>query len=142
MPAFVWNTRVRYADTDTSGRIHYTSLFRYFEAAEQEFLRAIRHAYSGQHSGQSGAEIGWPRVHAECDVSGPLVFDDEIGVEVSVSRLGNSSFELSFRILKEDREHAHGRVVIVCLDRKTQRSRPLPVEFAEALRSRMEPKEG
>lgn len=138
MPAFVWNTRVRYVDTDTSGRIHYTALFRYFEAAEQEFLRTIRHGYSGD----PGTEIGWPRVHAECDVSGPLVFDDEIGVEVSVSRLGNSSFELSFRILKEDRDHAHGRVVIVCLDRQTQRSRPLPVEFAEALRSRVEPREG
>jgi acyl-CoA thioester hydrolase len=137
MSAFVWNTRVRYVDTDTSGRIHYTALFRYFEAAEQEFLRTIRLAYSGD----PGTEIGWPRVHAECDVSGPLVFDDEIGVEVSVSRVGNSSMELAFRILKEGGEHAHGRVVIVCMDRRTQRSRPLPVEFAEGLRSRIEAKQ-
>jgi acyl-CoA thioester hydrolase len=138
MPAFVWNTRVRYVDTDTSGRIHYTALFRYFEAAEQEFLREIRHGYSGD----PATEIGWPRVHAECDVSGSLVFDDEIGVEVSVSRVGNTSMELSFRILKDDREHAHGRVVIVCMDRKTQRSRPLPADFADALRGQMEPKQG
>jgi YbgC/YbaW family acyl-CoA thioester hydrolase len=129
MAAFLWTTRVRYVDTDTSGRIHYTALFRYFEAAEQEFLRSIRHGYSGS----PNAELGWPRVHAECDVSGPLVFDDEITVEVTVGRVGNSSMELAFRILLEDSERARGRVVIVCMDRKTQRSRPLPAEFAEAL---------
>jgi acyl-CoA thioester hydrolase len=131
MAAFLWTTRVRYVDTDTSGRIHYTALFRYFEAAEQEFLRSVRHGYSGSRE----AEIGWPRVHAECDVSGPLVFDDEIQVEVTVARVGNSSMELAFRILAEGAERAKGRVVIVCMDRKTQRSRPLPTEFAEALRS-------
>ena len=138
MPAFVWNTRVRYVDTDTSGRIHYTSLFRYFEAAEQEFLRSIGQQYSGH----AGAETGWPRVHAECDVSGPLGFDDEIGVEVSVSRVGNSSMELAFRIVKGDSERARGRVVIVCMDRQTQRSRLLPEELVAALRNRMDLKQG
>jgi acyl-CoA thioester hydrolase len=133
MAAFLWTTRVRYVDTDASGRIHYTALFRFFEAAEQEFLRSLGHLYAGH----PGAELGWPRVHAECDISGPLVFDDEIQVEVTVTRVGSSSFELSFRTSLESSERARGRVVIVCIDRKTQRSRPLPAEFADALTSQI-----
>ena len=132
--AFSWTTRVRYIDTDTSGRIHYTALFRYFEAAESEFLRSLGHGYPGLAEG----EEGWPRVHAECDISGALIFDDEVTIEVSVARVGNSSMELSFRALKNAVECGKGRIVIVCMDRRTERSKPLPPAFAEALRGQME----
>jgi acyl-CoA thioester hydrolase len=133
MTPFVWSTRVRYVDTDTSGRIHYTSLFRYFEAAEQEFLRELGHRYPGHHA----SEAGWPRVHAECDISGALIFDDEIEVEVTVERVGNSSMTLAFRILKAAAECAKGRVVIVHMERRTGRPMPLPEKFAADLRARL-----
>lgn len=133
MAPFLWTTRVRFIDTDASGRIHYTALFRWFEAAEQDFLRGIRQQYSGD----PAAETGWPRVHAECDISGPLVFDDEVSIALSVSRVGNSSFELSCTASTDGFPRATGRIVIVCIDRRTQRSRPLPGEFAEALRGEM-----
>jgi acyl-CoA thioester hydrolase len=133
MAAFTWITRVRYVDTDTSGRIHYTALFRYFEAAEQEFLRWLGHSYPRIDAG----ETGWPRVHVECDISGALEFDDEIGVEVTVSSVGNSSMDLSYRILKDGTECSTGRVVVVCMDRRTQRSKRLPEAFAAALRGQM-----
>ena len=31
---FRFETRIRFIDTDASGRIHYTAMFRYFESAE------------------------------------------------------------------------------------------------------------
>ena len=133
--AFTWTTRVRYIDTDTSGRIHYTAMFRYFEAAETEFLRTLGHGYPGL----SEAEHGWPRVHAECDISGALVFDDEVTIEVSVARVGNSSMELFYRAVKDAAECAKGRIVIVCMDRRTGRSKPIGPAFADALRAQMEP---
>jgi acyl-CoA thioester hydrolase len=134
MAPFLWTTRVRFVDTDASGRIHYTALFRWFEAAEQDFLRGIRQQYSGDPS----AETGWPRVHAECDISGPLAFDDEVSIALSVGRVGNSSFELSYTASTHGIQRATGRIVIVCIDRRTQRSRTLPAEFAEALRGKMQ----
>lgn len=36
---FRWSTRILVIDTDASRRIHFTSLFRYSEAAETEFFR-------------------------------------------------------------------------------------------------------
>jgi len=39
---FRYETRIRFVDTDASGRIHYTSLFKFFEAAETELFRTFR----------------------------------------------------------------------------------------------------
>jgi len=127
---FLWTGRVRYVDTDASQRIHYTALFRFFEAAEHEFLREIGHFYDDPNA-------VWPRVHAECDISGALVFDDEISIEVRVNRVGNSSWELGFRALKSDVECGKGKVVIVCMDPASRKAKPLPPAFAEALRKRL-----
>ncbi len=55
--AFVHASRVRFVDTDASGRIHYTAMLRHFEAAESEFFQASGLRYEEvQNSG-----LGWPR---------------------------------------------------------------------------------
>jgi YbgC/YbaW family acyl-CoA thioester hydrolase len=132
MPAFLWTTRVRFVDTDASQRIHYTALFRFFEAAEHEFFRDLETGYPEM----SDRALAWPRVHAECDISGALVFDDEIQIEVAVERVGTTSFALRFRALKSGVECGTGTIVIVCMNVAAQKSQPLPTVFAEALRSR------
>ncbi len=131
--SFSWPARIRFSDTDASGRIHYSSLFRHFEAAEEEFLRSFGAEYA-----QIGrADCAWPRVHAECDISGPLRHDDAVETEVSVDRVGNSSFTLAYRMRNTGVECATGRVVIVCMDVATQKSRPIPEALAAALRNRI-----
>ncbi|MCS7027050.1 MAG: acyl-CoA thioesterase [Bryobacteraceae bacterium] len=126
-----WRTRVRFVDTDASGRIHYTAMFRYFEAAEQEFLRALGVSFSAD----PYRDLGFPRVHVECDFSAPVRFDDEVEIEVSVARVGASSFTLAFVASVMDRPAAKGKVTIVCVDKDTQRSSPVPEHLAAALRA-------
>lgn len=123
---FRWTTRILFIDTDASGRIHYTSLFRYFEAAELEFFRSIGVLH--EHAGTS-----FPRVHAECDYRTAIRFDDEVVLEVSVGRLGRSSVQLKFRVLTGEVEAACGNVVIACMDRETQRATPIPQSVREKL---------
>src|SRR5579864_3767829 len=117
MPTFHWESRIRFVDTDASGRIHYTALLRHFEAAEFEFLRAIGCAYSS-----FGAEgVGFPRVHVECDYLAALRCDDLISTAVSVDRVGDTSFTLAFAVSVEGRAAAKGKITIVCTDQATQR---------------------
>lgn len=123
---FRWTTRILFIDTDASCRIHYTSLFRYFEAAELEFFRSIGVLHSHP-------AIAFPRVHVECDYSGAIVYDDLLVFEVSIGRMGNTSIQLNFRVYKDDAEAAKGKVVIAGMDRKTQRATPLPPEIREKL---------
>jgi acyl-CoA thioester hydrolase len=129
---FRWTARILFIDTDASGRIHYTSLFRCFEAAEIEFFRSIGVLH--KHHG-----IAFPRVHVECDYRGAIFYDDELTFEVSVGRIGNSSVQLKFRVLKDDAEVASGNVVIASMDRETQRATAIPAGVREKLQPYVTP---
>lgn len=123
---FQYQARIRFIDTDSSGRIHYTAMFRYFESAEIEFMRSRGITYIQR-------EYAFPRVHVECDFMLALVHDDVIDIEVTLSRLGRSSATLDFRTFKSGELAAKGRVVIVCMDRKTQQAAPIPHELRARL---------
>ena len=130
MQPFIWESRIRFVDTDASGRIHYTALLRHFEAAEFEFLRSIGCAYTSF----LNEGVGFPRVHVECDYLAALRCDDLISTAVSVERVGATSFTLGFAVTVEGRAAAKGKITVVCTDQATQRPRPVPERMAEAFR--------
>jgi len=126
---FVFESRVRFGDTDASGRIFYISLLHHFDAAETEFLRSIGAGYletQDQH-------IAFPRVRIECDYTGALKFDDLMAIAVTVNRIGGASFTLSFDVTVESRRAARGKITIVAMDRRTERPIPLPDAVRRAL---------
>ena len=130
MQPFIWESRIRFVDTDASGRIHYTALLRHFEAAEFEFLRSIGCLYTSF----LGEGVGFPRVHVECDYLSALRCDDLISTAVTVERVGATSFTLVFAVTVEGRAAAKGKIAIVCTDPATGRPRPVPDRMAEGLR--------
>src|SRR5437016_1677708 len=112
-----------------SGRIHYTAMLRPFEAAEQELFRSIGFGYTDPRS----HDYAFPRVHVECDYTGVVTHYDLLDIAVTVERIGRSSFTLAFDVTVEQRHVARGKIVIVCVDFATTRSRPLPAEFLTVL---------
>lgn len=132
--SFLWPHRVRFSDTDASGRIHYTAMLRFFEAAEVEFLRTLGIHYTEIQD----AETSYPRVRIECNYTGAVRDDDVVDIAVGVERVGNSSFTLAFDARARGRHAADGRITIVCMSVATQASRPLPANLAAILRSRLE----
>ena len=133
---FRFQTRIRFIDTDASGRIHYTAMFRYFESAEIEFLRALGISYA-LHRGYT-----FPRVHVECDFTIPLKHDDIIDIEVYLTEIGRSSVRFEFRTLKADELAAHGVVVVVCVDSQTERAIRIPEEARAKLHTALAPRNG
>jgi YbgC/YbaW family acyl-CoA thioester hydrolase len=131
--AFSHEIRIRFIDTDMSGRIHYSSLLRYFESCEIEFFRSL-----GLHAEDSiRAGIGLPRVHVECDYLGAIHYDDLLRVEVSVGKVGHSAFRLEFDVRKEQTLVARGNFVIVSMDKLTGRPVELPERLAGPLRQQL-----
>ena len=116
---FRFHTRIRFIDTDASGRIHYTAMFRYFESAEIEFMRRLDVSYTK-------FEYGFPRVHVECDFLVAIRHDDSLDIEVFLTKLGRSSLRLEFRTLKDGQLAARGAVVIACVDKRTERAIAIP----------------
>ena len=123
---FRFQTRIRFIDTDASGRIHYTAMFRYFESAETEFMRTVGIVYLKH-------DFTFPRVHVECDFKLALEHDDLIDIEVRLTKLGRSSARFDFRTLKSGELAATGTVVVACMDRKTQRAITIPDTLRERL---------
>jgi acyl-CoA thioester hydrolase len=126
MPKFTHRVRVAFPDTDASGRIHFTAMLRYFEAAEIEFLRSLGYRY------RDAPDIGFPRVRVECEYRSAVGFDDELDIAVSVKRVGTSSYTLEFAALKDGVVAANGSIVVVCVGRPG-RAQPLPEALRKAL---------
>ena len=127
MKLFVYDARVRFGDTDASGRIFYAALFHHFDAAETEFLRSIGCRYS------EFEHAGFPRVHIECDFTSALSYDDLMNIAVTVERVGRASFTLVFDVSVDGRGAARGKITIVSIDHRTHQAVPLPEKLRAAL---------
>lgn len=128
MSRFMHRVRVAFPDTDASGRIHFTAMLRYFEAAEIEFMRSLGYSY------RDALDVVYPRVRVECEYRLAVCFDDELDIAVSVKRVGTSSYTLEFAAMKDGVKAANGSIVVVCMGR-SGRAQALPEVLREALRS-------
>ncbi|MBI4421645.1 MAG: acyl-CoA thioesterase [Gemmatimonadetes bacterium] len=136
MPAqpFVIDEYVRWSDVDFAGIIFYGAYVRFFEIAETELFREAGVPYSEVFE---RFDLWLPRAHLSCDFKYPARLDDRLRVAAYFTRFGNSSIGINFDVVVADKHRlaAAGREVLVCTNRKTLKSRPLPPE----LRAHLEP---
>ena len=147
MPSVTTRIRVPFPDVDSSGRIHFTALFRYFEMTDHDLMRAIGFPYAALFVDQA-----YPRVHAECDYSGAILFADQLDVAGRVERVGRTSWTLAFTVrLAAHAERgvpdarpiggvvATGKVTIVAMHPHDEVPIPIPDELRRALEGEVAP---
>ena len=129
--------RVEFSDTDMAGIMHFSNFFRFMEGAETAFMRSLGLSVM---LSRSGLDVCLPRVHAECDYSMPLHFEDEVLVQLLVEKKGTRSLTYQFqfyRLSGSKREQvARGRLTLVCAARQADgsfKAVPLPKVLAEKL---------
>ncbi|MEM9081514.1 MAG: thioesterase family protein [Verrucomicrobiota bacterium] len=119
-----YQRQVGFAETDASGRAHFTSVLKWVEEAEHVFLRERGIVvFDG--------ELGWPRARVECDYRSAVMAGDEVVVEIGVAEVGESSVQWRFRVLRTGGVVAEGWVVTVFAGEKG--SLPLSDEVREVL---------
>ena len=133
MPRATIRIRVPFVDVDSSDRIHFTAVMRYWELAEHALMRSIGMPYS-----TALREVAFPRVHVSADFRGGILFDDELEVEARVAQVGSSSWTVAFTARHADAGPdapilAEGRMTIVAMDPATERPSSLPAELRAAL---------
>jgi YbgC/YbaW family acyl-CoA thioester hydrolase len=135
MPGETIRVRVPFVDVDSSQRIHFTAMFRYFELAEHALMRELGLPYA-----TTLQEYRFPRVHLSCDFRAAISYDDLLDIETEVEHVGHTSWTLHFNARKvpDGVLAAEGRMTIVALDPETERPTPLP----DALRAALEPGRG
>ena len=113
MPAeFSVAHRVQFCETDMAGVAHFANYFRWMEEAEHAFFRSLGMSILMDYE---GSRLSWPRVSASCEYQGPLHFEDEVEMRLSLTRLGNKSLSYEIRFLNNGREVAIGKITAVCV---------------------------
>lgn len=123
---------VRLHHTDAAGVLFFGDYFRLAHDAYEDFLESI--GYSISHVLEN-AESLLLIVHAESDYRRPLHAGEHCLINVTVERIGGSSFILAYTISSESgSEAANLRTVHVAADRTTGKKCPLPADLVEKLR--------
>ena len=130
---FTVDEYVRWSDVDNAGIIFYGAYVRFFEIAETELFRSAGVPYSEVFD---RFNIWLPRANLTCDFSYPARLDDCLRVAAYFTGFGTSSIGINFDVvhLSAERLAAAAHEVLVCVDRQTMRSCPLPTELHDLLR--------
>jgi len=126
MPAAIeFNRRLRWADADAAGRLHFPRIFEIVEEAESELLRGIEWPMNVRRR-----NYDFPRVHVECRFLRMLALDAPFRLRLTVGKLGRSSIRYDYKVFDDGEELAiEGTMTVVMLqDGK-------PVEIPASLRA-------
>lgn len=113
---------VPYGDIDAMGHLNNVAYLRYFEWARQKYWLAMR-------GSTDVLDIDFVVARAEIDYRASVHIAEVLALEVHVSRMGNSSFDFSYRITGADgRLVAEGKTTQVCYDWDRRASKPLSAQ--------------
>jgi acyl-CoA thioester hydrolase len=123
---------VRYADLDPQGHVNNAKYLTYLEQARIGYISQL-----GLWNGGSFLEVGIILADAHLVFRAPVLFGQKVRVGVRVSRLGNKSLDMEYRL--EDagsgQELASGSTVLVAYDYRAERTIPIPDDWRQAIAS-------
>jgi 1,4-dihydroxy-2-naphthoyl-CoA hydrolase len=129
---FKAQTQVRMHDTDMAGVIFFANQFRFAHDALEDFVESEGFSFEDVFHKN---DFVFLVVHAEADYLAPLRVGQSLEVEVSVERIGTTSFTVFYRILDKRSQNLVGTVktIHVTLDRNTREKIAIPQTFREIL---------
>jgi 4-hydroxybenzoyl-CoA thioesterase len=134
---FSTRIKVRFGDADPAGLVYYPVIFHYFHIALEEFFAAeCGISYDRLIADE---RLGFPTVKTEAEFFVPMVYGDEVDVEIFVSKMGRTSavFEYSARRASDATLCARATHVQVAMNMDTRRAVPIPDKYREAFQRRM-----
>ncbi len=138
MATFFYPRRVEFCETDAAGIVHFTSLIQYAEQAEHALLRSLG-ASVFQRPSTSASDsdtVSWPRVRIECDFQGAAYFEDELMIEVQLTRIGTKSVTYAFKIRRNEDPIATLAFTNVCC-RIDQAKKMTSIPIPDMLRAKL-----
>jgi acyl-CoA thioester hydrolase len=129
MAPFVHRLRVRYHECDPQGIVFNAHHFAYFDVVLTELWRAAFGSYGAMVASGTDVQV----VDASASFHAPARFDDELHIEMTVTKLGMSSITSAFEERREGELLVGGRLVHVCVDTATYRKQPIPQFMRERL---------
>jgi len=130
---FRYETKIRLYDTDAAGILFFANQFRLVEEAYEAFLEEngiIIQEFLTK------SDFIVPIVHADSDFLSPLRAGDSIIIEIGLVKIGDTSFTLAHRVLKDNGTVAgKGSTVHVCVSSSDFKRIPVPENIRKILES-------
>ena len=120
--SFVHSETVRFRDLDSLGHMNNAVYATFLEQARIAFLAPL------------GAEVtNMILARLEIDFRAQVSLGEEVEIEVTPSRVGTKSFELSYTMRVGETVVAEAKSVLVAYDYRTERSIDVPDAWREVL---------
>lgn len=134
--------RIRFRDTDCTGRIFFSKYFEYFDDAVLEFFRekGVNCTSFGEfiiddtlNNKEKGLVIG----DSYCRFLDVVLFDDILDVTTEIETLSEKKIVFKFSCYNKTRGNvcAQGHMTLIYINLKTKKSTPLPQGFLSKLGS-------
>ena len=127
--AFRYEVQVVWSDLDAKGHVSNLRFPVYLESARTAY-------YLGLLGTNDPMRIDFILARLEIDFESPAFYNDILEVWVRPGRVGNTSFELEYAVMKkgENKLIARARSVQVCIDYTARKKKPVSRELAERLK--------
>lgn len=122
---FTVNRHINFFDCDPAGIIFFSRVFEFCHSAYEKLIES----FELDEDYWDNAIYVVPIVHTECDYYKPLKYGDEISIDVSVSQLKTSSFELTYKLKLDEEVCASVKTVHVFVSREDWNKIEIPTEI-------------
>ena len=121
---------VAWGDMDAFDHVNNTVFLRWFETARIAYFERLGFLDRMERDG-----VGPILARATCDYRLALRYPDRVRVEATVTRLGNSSFVMGYRVFSREQDGlaAEGEGVIVLFDYGSEQKAPLDDDLRRAI---------
>ena len=123
--------KVNWGDMDALGHVNHSVFAKWMETVRMMYFSEI-----GMMNLYDDSNIGPILARIEIDYELPIVFPDVVTVSTSVSRIGNSSFDMRYKIeslSNNGKSAATGSVVCVVLDYSSGMPHKIPLKLRESI---------
>ena len=125
MSAFVHRVKPVWRDMDALRHVNNAVYLTYLENAREAWWKDVVGVYD---------IFPFTLVRVEIDYRSSVTWRDEIDVNLTVAKMGNSSFELAYVLAAGKRVVAEARTVLVMMDDKQEKPVRIPEEARQKMR--------
>jgi len=125
-PSIEFNRRLRWADADAAGRLHFPRIFEIVEEAEADLMRGLGWPFDARRR-----EYDFPRVHLECKFTRILELDAPFRLLLTVGKLGRTSICYDYQVFDAEGQLAiDGTMTVVVMQGGKPTEIPPPLRAA------------
>ena len=131
--AFTYLMRVRYADCDAQQVVFNAKYAEYFDVAATEYIRAVWGSFNTLLERGLDNQV----VSLKLDWKSSAVFDDIVGIRMTTTNIGNSSYSVGAEFFNYDTDevYAFATVVYVMVSTSNYTKVAIPDDFRKMIKA-------